>query len=112
MAYGEADVAEMLRVRDEPTGYGRYRPADEYVPAYTASLDAAKTLVPEGFGWTVGDKSPWPSIAWCEIEGLPWKAGYGWAVDRRLMVEAATPALALTAASLRARAASLNGGAA
>ncbi|WP_394659943.1 hypothetical protein [uncultured Novosphingobium sp.] len=73
-------------------------------PKFTASLDAAMTLVPEGWGWTVGDKSPDPSLAWCEIDHLPWHEGYGWAVERKLIVQAATPALALICAALRARA--------
>lgn len=72
---------------------------------YTASLDAAMTLVPEGWGWTVGDKSPEPSLAWCEIDHLPWRKGYAWAVERKLIVQAATPALALCAAALRVRSA-------
>lgn len=71
---------------------------------FTGSLDAATSLVPGGWGWTVGDKSPQPSLAWCEIDHLPWCEGYGWAVERKLIVHAATPVLALVVASLRARA--------
>jgi hypothetical protein len=54
------------------------------LPAFTASLDAAVTLVPEGYGWmvmkNVAKVGRWPK-------------------------RAATPALALCAAALRARAA-------
>jgi hypothetical protein len=66
-------------------------------PAFTASVDAAMSLVLEGFAWGAGfgvdpsdhEKTGW---AWCgETEGL--------------ILFAATPALALTAACLRARAA-------
>lgn len=66
------------------------------VPAYTASLDAAMTLVPE-------DALTWHA-------GKHLKTGEGQAYvlvpDRRdpLYVVTATPALALTAAALRARA--------
>lgn len=68
-------------------------------PAYTASLDAAMTLVPEGYHWQAGvgieteyghrDKA----YAWCSQE------------DCGELSVAATPALALCAAALRARAA-------
>ena len=72
-------------------------------PAYTASLDAAMTLVPDGWDWAVGTgrkqhmtengKRPW---AWCA-------PGQNFAMPQDLPL-AATPALALCAASLRARA--------
>lgn len=64
----------------------------------TASLDAAMTLVPEGHHWQVG-------------EGIETEAGirdraYAWCTDadEGELSLAATPALALTAACLRARA--------
>lgn len=60
-------------------------------PAYTASLDAAMTLVPEGYDWAVFRTNGGLTVhAWC---------------GSREDVFAATPALALTAACLRARAA-------
>jgi hypothetical protein len=60
-------------------------------PAYTASLDAAMTLVPEECDFGVGSfddsvKLPWAWVRTDETEG-----------------HAATPALALTAAALLAR---------
>jgi hypothetical protein len=74
------------------------------VPRYSASLDAAMTLVPEGWcktvaDWWCGDDKP-PFFADCgdldalkaDVDGIIFQA---WA---------ATPALALTAAALRARA--------
>lgn len=71
--------------------------------AYTASLDAAMTLVPEGFEFAVGSgrraamsetmKRPWGNVFAPDDIGSP--------ADN-----AATPALALCAAALRARAAS------
>lgn len=72
------------------------------VPAYTASIDAALTLVPEGRSWTItdpanadGNRSVFghPSRCHASVEGSPNQFDYG-----------ATPALALTAASLMARA--------
>jgi len=59
-------------------------------PAYTLSLDAALTLVPEGCGWTGGSG----------------RAFHIWKYTHTAVSEygnAATPALALTAACLRAR---------
>ena len=49
VGYTDKDVVDLLTVRDEPTGYGRYRPADEYVAKFTASLDAAMSLIPGGW---------------------------------------------------------------
>jgi hypothetical protein len=78
-------------------------------PRYTASLDAAMALVPEGCLW--GVKALWADAdaigggmvyrgsvdRYVTGEGLHWKDGH--------LALAATPALALTAAALRARAA-------
>lgn len=67
----------------------------------TASLDAAMTLVPEGCVWSVGD--------WSAID--KWVGATCWPPEDRRPVDfsgitlAATPALALTAAALRALAA-------
>lgn len=65
------------------------------VKSFTASLDAAMTLVPADMVWNAGnDVRCWAHI-WRDkklYNGVPW--------DSR----AATPALALTAAALRARA--------
>lgn len=64
---------------------------------YTASLDAAMTLVPKGFGWRLWmpaeDSSERPRIT-------IWGPGRTYAPHD---TEAATPALALCSASLRAR---------
>jgi hypothetical protein len=57
--------------------------------AFTQSLDAAMTLVPEGEDWAVGSGPLFPTSA--RVAGKP-------------AVQAATPALALCAASLRAKA--------
>jgi hypothetical protein len=62
------------------------------VPLYTASLDAAMTLVPEGWGYSI-----------CPTSALLTRS----TSDHGVMARAATPALALTAAALRAKAASL-----
>lgn len=65
--------------------------------AYTASLDAAMTLVPDGQDWYVTAIRPLKgTFAGAVYRGIHPKIDYA---------EAATPALALTAAALRARAA-------
>ena len=85
---------------------GEVRPGhggDQLVPRYTASLDAAMTLVPEGSVWFVGNSDD-PSPAVWNACVMPEQAP----ADR--WTRAATPALALCAASLRARAASMKEG--
>jgi hypothetical protein len=68
-------------------------------PAYTASLDAAVSLVPAGHSWSVygGEREEGHATAYCVPNGgrLPWPR---WVDD----VNAAKPALALTAAAMRA----------
>ena len=68
---------------------------DQNLKRYTTSLDAALSLVPEGFGWAI-DASPF---------GSPIIAMVG-EVANEILIEAkcATPSLALCLASLRARA--------
>ena len=76
-------------------------------PPYTASLDAAMKLVPEGWWWTTGncsvsaDASMGPDVAHCPKEMLL-------AFDEGLhhdLPHPSTPAISLTALALRARAA-------
>lgn len=78
------------------TGVGDMYPA----PAYTASLDAAASLVPSGWHWNTGidwsNANP-PTVMGSAI--VEHAAG----LRSSLGGEAATPALALTAAALRAR---------
>lgn len=70
-------------------------------PRYTVSLDAAMTLVPSGFMWRL---QSWPDGVNSAL--LEKNAGDFGAIDaRHTEAFAATPALALTAAALRARAA-------
>ena len=83
--------------------YARRAPVgtfEEWVaPAYTASLDAAVTLVPDGWSW------------FCEGPASISAAAHIWNPSARASAEyrslAKTPALALCAAALRARAAIL-----
>ena len=62
-----------------------------HIAQYTLSLDAAHSLVPEGCAWRVG----------CAIDFTPEATVYGH--DIHVDVDAATPALALCSAALRAR---------
>lgn len=63
--------------------------------AFTSSLDAAMTLVPEGQEWAGGFEDG-AAFAHVHVPG-----------EYAELIEAATPALALCAAALRARAASV-----
>lgn len=74
-----------------PAGQGLHDSA----PRYTASIDAAMTLVPEGFTGLI------------PVRGGKLEEAWLWPTDGTMMkgfrVSAATPALALCAAALRAR---------
>lgn len=66
----------------------------------TASLDAAITLVPEGMDWSAGiqpdlgdGKTAWGNVS---------PASLVFCAEAEIVTEASTPALALTAAALRA----------
>ena len=90
--------AEWLLQWSPPRPWSRsWRP----VPAYTASLDAAASLVPAGWVWSCygGDRDEGCTAYCVPNKGkTPWPA---WVDD----VVAPTPARALTAAALRAIAA-------
>jgi hypothetical protein len=68
-------------------------------PAYTASLDAAMALIPDGEG-------EWPFVTYKSMNPDNPKQTHQWSIwlsgTRMVKAKAATPALALTAASLRA----------
>ena len=68
------------------------------LPKFTASLDAAVTLVPEGWKWWI-DSSPF---------GRCWLVADDQIIDKAQSEKCATPAVALCAAALRARAAMLH----
>lgn len=75
--------------------------SDLMVPIYTASLDAAMTLVPEDGFWELNAHS-------CAKVTVDVRYGSGadwWFEQETFEANAATHALALTAAALRARAA-------
>lgn len=76
------------------------------LPRYTASIDAAMTLVPEGWFWMAGNRDRITPRAYVENGKLAY-VGVGTSRNPARLwseVTAATPALALTAAALRARA--------
>ena len=76
---------------------GRYGPSVE-IAHYTTSLDAALTLVPEGMEWHVSNRGQIGAHRLCfaSIYGPPM-------VGSECDANAATPALALCVASLKAR---------
>jgi hypothetical protein len=71
------------------------------MPAYTASLDAAITLVPEGWHWALR-KMPLGTYLSSQFIIAPNGSDRPYVPDTLVQCEAATPALALTAAALRA----------
>ncbi|RVT93738.1 hypothetical protein [Sphingomonas crocodyli] len=90
----DADVA-LTQGWHECNGDNWIGPRGEIVvPHYTASLDVAMTLVPEPRKWsiTAGHYGDWQACVWAIDDfQLDWHS-------------AATPALALTSAALKARA--------
>lgn len=86
-----------------PDGVG----GSKRVPAFTASLDAAMTLVPEGAHWGIGHEDMGPLVGWAWVRA---KNDTGWQEYhspprlgfRHIAPFPATPALALCAAALRA----------
>ena len=67
-------------------------------PAYTTSLDAALTLVPEGWSWHVALRF-WPAPT--RATGSVWSESIDG--SKLFYVDAATPARALIAACIKAR---------
>jgi len=67
------------------------------IPRYTASLDAAMTLVPDGLMWAMDS---WSRSQWSA--GI-WRHQKGWLIRSDVDHQFRTPTLALVAASLRAR---------
>jgi len=82
------------------------------MPFYVASLDAAMTLVPEGWRWMAGQREQPHARAYVENGELAFVGAGSRRNPQRLWFEvtAATPALALVAAALRAHAALLGEG--
>lgn len=72
---------------------------------YTRSLDAAMTLVPEGWGWLVSQPNAKAIASGLLKERTPVMGEVQYGIDHRYTVAAATPSLSLCAAALRARAA-------
>ena len=82
---------ELVQVRTYP---GELSPTSRNLRRYTASIDAAMTLVPEGYFWTGGTHPEFGAAM--VVTNDP---------DSELNAsKAATPALALAAAALKARA--------
>lgn len=73
-------------------------PTDRYIPRYTASIDAALTLIPDGMWWLIGKGRTRPDEPLYGVQILD---------GERVVAEAeteASAALAICAAALRARA--------
>ena len=98
----DAAIALALSLYDQPEDLGCFEdPAEAIVGgggqtwaplAYTGSIDAAMTLVPEGWGWKVRKWAGGGAAAGCYASG-----------SADIWRNSKTPALALCAAALRAR---------
>lgn len=93
---------------------GNVRKVPARLPAYTTSLDCAVTLVPRGWNWMAGNRDLPAARAYVENGKPAFKGISSRRNPDRLWFEvtAATPALALTSAALRALAAIETGAAA
>lgn len=115
----DRDIDELIaeavgyKVCSETQAYGRSwnSPSGYFIgaaPKFTDSLDAAVTLIPEGWAWSV-------HVGGCYATGRLLKpraelaeaveTQFGPAVGIRSQIEAATPAIAICIAALKARAA-------
>lgn len=98
----EAHCKEWCR-QDGRTDLTRERYIAAWAPNYTASIDAALTLVPEGFAWMIAHSNKENvARARCNLASirLDHVSQIGEPAGR---AEAATPAIALCIAALRAR---------
>lgn len=84
-----------VRSCQDPTGKQYQHGLVAWAPRYTASIDAAMTLVPEPAEWTLSVVNDEPCLVTIPAPGTMGDA---------IHTLAATPALALCAAALRARA--------
>lgn len=103
---GEGDPDNSLAVHQTIVARMLAGGDDGECPAYTASLDAAMTLMPDR--WTTHRYHQGPSgqAHWWQLVGIgPEDQQYSVVAEAK----AVSPALALTAASLRALASALNG---
>jgi hypothetical protein len=94
-----------LGIVDERTSYPSDWRDDDRLPFFTASIDAAMTAVPEGCGWIAGwgQTRPDEPMGGARITRNARFVGYHANYDAIAEAEAATPALALLTAALRAR---------
>lgn len=114
----ELDVAIILALHPEAGPYNPHCQGDEPIfwnapyykqecPHLTASLDAALTLLPEGWTYQVSNRAPLPNTGRAYLHnGELIYAGIGFRKNPKFQsaeVVAATPALALCAAILKAR---------
>jgi len=109
----ELDEELWVHLQDDPTEYVRFIRKDTgqfhrwqheetgvfvNAPKYTTSLDAALTLVPEGYSWHLSTTSRDVFDAWC----MPWMDVDNPKLDKP-WVPHFTPALAICITALKAR---------
>lgn len=101
----EAEHNGQVRIIGNVNGNGDYIAGRFTSPKFTASIDAALTLVPEGWGYTLvvvpGSHIEAAVREWQKQDDGRYWTGKNMAQSG--MVKAATPALALCSAALRAK---------
>ena len=101
----DAEIGELVGAADH-SGPAYHRPFKDWAKHYTASLDAALTLVPVGNWWEIGkttdERSPMRHFG-CSADGIfvaKTHASYG---DGGFIGRHDAPAIALCIAALKAR---------
>lgn len=77
---------------------------NQLAPFYTSSIDAAMTLVPDGYGWSVSQPNATALASGLLKKNTPVTAEVQHGIGSRYVVAGATPAIALCIAALKARA--------
>lgn len=91
---------------EQLTGYLCRKPGDAHwtpTPHVTRSIDAALTLVPDGWAWQVGPFN-FKRISWAQLaEPADDIQGYGPGIKNRAQADHVVPAISLCIAALKAR---------
>lgn len=97
--YGDIDQFLATKIRANGEGF------THELPRYTASIDAALTLVPEGWRWQAGRYSIDADHCRCELAEIGQVGGFGMGIKVRVQAAGKTVPLAICIAALKARSA-------
>lgn len=102
----EAIAVIVLTAKAKARGETRKIVGCVYASPYTSSIDAARTLVPEGWAWSVREGGCYATGRMLKPHAElaePIETDFGPGVGVRAQVDAATPALALCIAAFKVR---------